>query len=345
MSPVDDLSPDQRAVLQLLLKQGKRYEELAALLRIDASAVRQRAVAALDALGPETDVAAGRRAELTDWLLGQQDPAESRRTVEYLVDAYPARAWAAAVHQELDAAGLGGDRLPEVPQTEVDAALVAAAERAETEERPPDSPTAEPATGPETGPEADARMPGFGAAPDADGGRAPASKLGGALLLAGIVIVIAVALVWAFSQGDDDGSDTATVAQTQTTATSSTSTTPSEEPRIAGQVNLHAPDGGKALGVANILAQGDQRAVAIQGQDLQPNTKRDAYAVWLAGGPGGKVTRLGFAPAVGPKGRLQGATALPDDAADYRRLVISLETAGDPAKPTDVVLTGRMRIR
>ena len=52
MSRIDDLAPDQRAVLQLLLKQGKSYVELATLLRITPDAVRDRAVAALEELGP-----------------------------------------------------------------------------------------------------------------------------------------------------------------------------------------------------------------------------------------------------------------------------------------------------
>jgi hypothetical protein len=50
MTRIDDLPPDQRAVLSLLLRQGKDYEEIAAMLGIPASVVRERARAALDAL-------------------------------------------------------------------------------------------------------------------------------------------------------------------------------------------------------------------------------------------------------------------------------------------------------
>src|SRR5205814_10084105 len=73
MSGIDDLAPDQRAVLQLLLKQGKAYVELAALLRIAPDAVRERAAAALDELGPRegAQLAPERRAEIADYLLGQ----------------------------------------------------------------------------------------------------------------------------------------------------------------------------------------------------------------------------------------------------------------------------------
>ena len=53
MASTDDLPADQRAALQLLLKQGRSYEDIAGMLRIDPSAVRERARSALDALGPD----------------------------------------------------------------------------------------------------------------------------------------------------------------------------------------------------------------------------------------------------------------------------------------------------
>ena len=37
MTEIDDLAADQRAVLQLLLKQGQTYEDLSGLLKIDAA--------------------------------------------------------------------------------------------------------------------------------------------------------------------------------------------------------------------------------------------------------------------------------------------------------------------
>ncbi len=50
MSRLDDLPPDQRAVLLLLVQQGKSHAEIADMLAIPESAVRDRAHAALDAL-------------------------------------------------------------------------------------------------------------------------------------------------------------------------------------------------------------------------------------------------------------------------------------------------------
>src|SRR3954464_604030 len=52
MPGIDDLPPDRKAVLQLLLKQGKSYDDLAGLLRIAPETVRERAHDALDRLRP-----------------------------------------------------------------------------------------------------------------------------------------------------------------------------------------------------------------------------------------------------------------------------------------------------
>jgi hypothetical protein len=53
MSRLDDLPPDQRAVLSLLVRQGKSHAEIAEMLGIPQHAVRDRARAALDALAHE----------------------------------------------------------------------------------------------------------------------------------------------------------------------------------------------------------------------------------------------------------------------------------------------------
>jgi len=50
MTELDRLPPDQRAVLSLVLERGKSYGEVAEMLAIPESAVRDRAHAALDAL-------------------------------------------------------------------------------------------------------------------------------------------------------------------------------------------------------------------------------------------------------------------------------------------------------
>src|SRR3954452_11276422 len=110
MSRIDDLAPDQRAVLQLLLGQGKSYVELSEMLRLDPEAVRQRAVAALDELGPRGGDPPGgeRRAEIADYLLGQQAASQRRATRELLESDAAARAWARVVAGGVGPLGGGG---------------------------------------------------------------------------------------------------------------------------------------------------------------------------------------------------------------------------------------------
>lgn len=59
MTELDRLPPDQRAVLSLVLDRGKSYAEVAEMLAIPESAVRQRAHAALDALAEDASGAGG----------------------------------------------------------------------------------------------------------------------------------------------------------------------------------------------------------------------------------------------------------------------------------------------
>src|SRR4051794_19891120 len=115
MSRIEELPADRRAVLQLLLKQGKSYDELSSLLRIDGGKVRERAHSALDELGPSdgAGLAFERQEELSDYLLGQLSTSESDSTRELLEESAAARAWARIVADELKA--IPGAKLPEIP--------------------------------------------------------------------------------------------------------------------------------------------------------------------------------------------------------------------------------------
>jgi hypothetical protein len=61
MTELDRLPPDQRAVLSLVLDRGKSYSEVAEMLAIPESAVRDRAHAALDALANDPASSGGSR--------------------------------------------------------------------------------------------------------------------------------------------------------------------------------------------------------------------------------------------------------------------------------------------
>src|SRR5947209_7791711 len=116
MSRLDELPPDQRAALSLLLAQRKSYGEVATLLAIEEGAVHDRAHAALALLAPSQarELEAERREEVGDYLLGQQPSVADRlATRAYLGGSEPAREWAKAISEEL--APLTPAPLPEIP--------------------------------------------------------------------------------------------------------------------------------------------------------------------------------------------------------------------------------------
>jgi len=305
MARLDQLPPDQRAVLQLLLKQGKSYGEIASVLKIERSAVKARAHDALAALGPEdTDLSEDRRDEVGDFLLGQQDDGQHAATRSFLEGSPEGRAWARVVSSELKELSPTG--MPDIPGE-------GAAELDEAHEA------------------LEARR-----AARAD--RERSSKLGGILLIAGLGIVIAVVLVLLLTGGDDDKKDTGPVG-----GTTSTQATTSTTPQVEAQVNLFPPGGGKKpLGVANVVIQQGQRGIALVGQDVPPTGGKFAYAMWLENSPS-DAKRLGFFGAVKKNGRLQGFVLVPSDFANFSKLVVTRETQRNPKSPGPVVLTGDLK--
>ena len=105
MSRTDELPPDQRAALSLLLSQRKSYAEVATLLQIPPGAVHDRAQAALAVLAPgeARKLTPEERAEVGDYLLGQSGIADRLKIRTYLSDSEPAHNWALAVAGELSA--------------------------------------------------------------------------------------------------------------------------------------------------------------------------------------------------------------------------------------------------
>lgn len=300
MARVDQLPADQKAVLQLLLKQGKTYDELATMLRLDGTGVRDRALDALDALGPDdtAGLASERQDEVSDYLLGQQSASQRAATRSFLEGSAAGRAWARVVAGELRA--LAGDALPDIPAegAEVDEAFDALSARKAARED-----------------------------------RDKSSRLGGFLVLGGLGIALAVGLVLLLGGGDDDDSPD----RPATTAAQTTGTTPT----VDAQINLTAAvQGSKALGVAQVLSQGGQRALAVTGQDLQPSAR---YVVWLYNSPS-NAQFLGFAPPVGDDGRLSGLAPLPEDASKFKQLVVTKEKIDRPTKPGTIVLRGELTL-
>src|SRR5688500_8957439 len=118
MSPLATLAPDQRAVLELLLRQGRDYAELSELLGLPEAGVRSRAHTALAALAPDRPAPVSEDGAVADWILGQQGDAEAARTSESVARMPAWHAWASDVTDRLSE--VEGAVLPEIPQPEDD---------------------------------------------------------------------------------------------------------------------------------------------------------------------------------------------------------------------------------
>jgi hypothetical protein len=183
MTPLDTLAPDQRAVLELVLRQGRSYGELSELLAIPERDVRARADAGLRALAgePAAGVDSGR---IADWLLGQQPDAEADRTRAAVARSPEAREWAAVAADRLG--DLGG-AMPAVPAA--------------------DEPVA-PRPRPRPLRDDDAPRP-----------RATAprsSRLGGAILIGIVALLVAGTLLWIFVLRDDEEEPASSATPTPT---------------------------------------------------------------------------------------------------------------------------------
>jgi hypothetical protein len=329
MSRLDDLPPDQRATLSLLLRSRKSYADVAALLSIPERVVRDRAQAALAVLAARQARAltAERREQVGDYLLGQRAGVAERLAVRtYLEDDAAAREWANAISREL--APLASAPLPEIH----DGAAPAA-------ERPRAAPG-----------DADQAA---GAAPGAPPARRslpspPSSRLGGALLLAAIVagVVVAVVLLSGGGSGKSGPGGAGGAAASAGSATSSTAGSGSTGTQTAKakedrRITLRPPNAAShAAGVAEVLSEGTQYAFYIAAEHLPPSQgKGFFYAVWLYNSPSSHEP-LSRAPTVGSNGSMQGGALLPKDASKYHTMLVTRETSSHPTHPGPVVLRG-----
>jgi hypothetical protein len=325
MTTLDLLAPDQRAVLELVLRQGRSYGELSELLGIPERQVRDRAEAALRALAgaPEGDVDAGR---LTDWLLGQQTERAAAATRTQLARSEPARAWASLAAARLRE--VGGERVPAVPDAQAPA-------EADAPPRPRPRPLRDGA----------APAP----APEGGGALAPAlprsSRLGGALLIGVVALAIAAFLVWFLTRGEDSAS-TARGSSGSAAATATASATPQA---TGNDIVLRGTGSSKAAGLMRLFKSQDGGVqFAIGAQGLPNNAKGEFYAVWFSRRDG-SARLLGFPQTAVTNGVLtvggpgkKDRKAFPRLFATYDKVLITRETQAKPSKPGPVVLSGTL---
>jgi hypothetical protein len=373
VSGLETLPPDQRAVLQLILVQGRGYADLGATLRLDPAAVRERAHAGAVALGvPGSDALdADTRGRVVDYLLGQQDDGERIVTFAELGASPAACRWAQELRAQL--AGVGTGELPEVPAS----ATAAVTNGSGGSSAPAVAPAAAaiaaaPAPAPAAAPAAAAAVPSSPPAPSPPraappsppataGPSAPAggpggprpSRLGGAILIGGAA-VLAIVLAIVLLGGDDDPSPSGSTngAQTQTTARTQTSTSAANgqaQARTVGGAVLRATSsGGRAFGAALVQQQtaNGRRLMAVEVARLPGNGAQDIYAIWLQGAAGSRF--LGFVPnQVRANGTFTVSSALPRglDLSGYSTVLVTTEgTTAVPSTPGTAVVSGPLRL-
>jgi hypothetical protein len=326
MSRIDELPPDQRAALSLLLREHRSYAQLATMLGIGERAVHDRAHAALAMLAPAQArlLSAEQRAEIGDYLLGQQPGlAERLATRSLLGSSESGRDWARALVHEL--APLASRPLPEVP----DGALASGDGAAAPAAAPANGSSAPSAAQPPSSrPRAAQRTGG------AMAGALPSSRVGGALLLAALLAGVIVAIVLLTSGGGSSHRKT-TAASTRTGSGSG--------PRIAAQLTLRpASSSSKTLAVVEILAEGSKRAYYIAAEHLPP-TRGFSYVIWLYNSPT-SAQALSRTPTIGPSERLAGGSLLPANASSYHEMLLTRETSSHPAHPGTIVLRGPFNV-
>ena len=119
MATLDQLSAEQRAIIELILQRGKNYSELSGMLGMTEMRVRELARDALVQLSPVSarQVDVEWRGQLADYILGQQAGPEATATRGHLRRSEPARSWARSLLDSLESL-YGDSDQPSIPDAE-----------------------------------------------------------------------------------------------------------------------------------------------------------------------------------------------------------------------------------
>jgi hypothetical protein len=345
MAALESLAPDQRAVLQLVLRQGRSYADLGSLLKISPEAVQARAHAGMTVLAGE-DLPAESRGRVTDYLLGQLPDSERAATRSELAASGPTQAWARKATEGL--APIAGDALPEIPELEVGPAPEPVADTPAPEAPTPDQPATGTApletteTEPEPEPVSVRRE-----------GDPPPSRLGGLALIAGVAILAAaIVLALVVKRGDDSPSTTTTPvgttqAGTSTTPGAGTTTTPAAATgSVRAQINLNDPNGrAKPVGIVQLKRVGNSAAFVVVLQGLAKPSK-GFVSVWLTGAKTAPLELVGIPRGKVRSGRLSAFAPVPKDLTPYDTMLVTRQP-GSPRRPSRalgrILLLGALR--
>ena len=295
MATFDQLSPEKRAIVELVLQQGKTYPELADMLGMPEPRVRELARDALVELAPVSvrGVEEDWRGQLADYVLGQQSGPEATATKGHLRRSEAARSWARSLLDSLEQLYANGS-VPAIPE----------GERGRASRRPA---------------AAAASVPSESAAPR---GLSTADPVMRRRLLAGAgaaaLVLLLVVLVWPIGvlTGGDDDSGTAATGDDAQPAAEQTSTDQGQ-PAASG-----AP-----AGIAIVIDREGKKQLLVQAARLAPSGENEGYYVWLYNSPedarslGGQVTDQ--------QGTYQAVGAFPADYAKYKFIDVTKQPIGN----------------
>ena len=357
MVTLDTLPPQRRAIIELLLRQGQRYDGVASMLDMPPTRVRELAREALSLLAPSASrrVDDEWRDQVADYVLGQQTGPESKATRGHLRRSQPARIWVSSLVDSLDSLygdggrpavpGPGGDgpaAEPRRPRGRDGAAGAGAAAGA-------GGAAGSAATaGGRRGATRPARESGRAAPADAQRGAGTQERgheetsgrtgelspeaqavvrrrriIGGAVAAGVVAIVLAIVLTSGGDEKTDRASSPPPPSQQQQ----------GPQAQLVGQAELERVGRGDAQGVAVIARRGGEFQLLVQARGLEPSGRGSAYEVWLynsrrdAQSLGGQVTDN--------DGSLQGAGPLPATFRSYRFVDISREKIDRNADHSD----------
>src|SRR5215211_7831329 len=122
MATFDQLASDQRAIIEIVLRQDRSYEQIGETLDLPPARVRELARDALGELAPHTAelVDPQWRGQIADYVLGQQTGPEAQATRGHLKRSEPARIWEYSLLYALNDFYDEGSR-PEIPVGEAGA--------------------------------------------------------------------------------------------------------------------------------------------------------------------------------------------------------------------------------
>ncbi len=328
---LQSLAPDQRAAVELVLRRGLSYGELADLLGLPEDTVRARARAGLEALAPDLPPPA-RAGEVADWLLGQQAPAHAARTQALVSSDAAIRGWAELVAPPLR------ELSDDVP--DLDAELPPPRERGTGRPRPLRDGGGTAASRGEAAPPPPPPIAAPGEAAAAPG---RSSRLGGAILIALAVVVVGGVIAFVLTRGSGSA-NTPTASATTPAATPAATATPT----VAGnEIVLRGPAGSQAVGVMQLFKAKDNTVrFLLVAQGLPANRTGQRYSIWFRKTSGAAHLLGDVKDPVGKDGKLTAAgpgnadvDQFPTWFASYDNVLVTLDAKG-ARKPGTVLMSG-----